>query len=119
MKYIFILFILSFSIFGHSQIVINEYSASNVSQHPDAFGEFEDWIELYNLSPNPVDISGWFLSDKANNIAKIQVQSGVVPGNGTIMVYCSRRAETIPSGIHTNFKLNQNENGSYNVSYNN
>ncbi len=109
MKYIFILFILSFSIFGHSQIVINEYSASNVSQHPDAFGEFEDWIELYNLSPNPVDISGWFMSDKANNIAKFQVQSGVVPGNGTLMVYCSGRAETFPSGIHTNFKLNQTQ----------
>jgi gliding motility-associated-like protein len=89
------------------QIVINEYSGANISNSTDGFGENEDWVELYNQSGADVDISGWFLSDKAGNIGKFQIQSGTVPANGYTMVYCSGRATTAGNDIHTNFKLTQ------------
>ena len=41
-----------------AQVVINEFSASNLESFTDNFGKTEDWIELYNTSSNDVDISG-------------------------------------------------------------
>ena len=53
-----------------SQILINEYSAANYDTYTDNYGEYEDWIELYNTGLNAVDLNGWALSDKANNHLK-------------------------------------------------
>ncbi len=44
-----------------SQIVINEYSAANYDSFQDNYGEYEDWLELYNNSATAIDISGWQL----------------------------------------------------------
>ena len=69
--------------YAQSQIVINEYSCSNVNGPTDAFGEQEDWVELYNPTASPIDISGYYLSDKAGNMLKWAVPAGVsVPANG-------------------------------------
>ena len=48
--------------FGEGDVVINEYSASN-RQMTDNFGNYEDWVELYNPSGNFVDLTGYYLSD--------------------------------------------------------
>jgi hypothetical protein len=50
------------------QVVINEYSCSNITGPSDAYGEKEDWVELYNVTAAPIDLTGWYLSDKANNL---------------------------------------------------
>ncbi len=94
-----------------AQIVINEYSCANSTSagDPDFYGEMEDWIELYNPSGSPVDLNGFYISDKASNVTKFQVPGSInVPAGGYLMVYCSGRAE-IAGGVevHTNFKLTQ------------
>ena len=43
-------------------VVINEVVASNQSHGQDETGEYEDWIELKNISEETVDLSGWSLS---------------------------------------------------------
>ena len=40
----------------NAQILINEYSCSNVSTITDNYGEYEDWIELYNNKANTVNL---------------------------------------------------------------
>jgi len=45
------------------KVVINEFLARNNSQGSDEFGEFDDWIELYNFGTNITEIGGMFLSD--------------------------------------------------------
>ena len=45
----------------YSQIVINEYSAANYESHLDNYGEYEDWIELYNTTSTDIDLNGWFV----------------------------------------------------------
>ena len=42
------------------QVVINEYSASNLYEYTDNYNMEEDWIELYNTSETEMDISGYF-----------------------------------------------------------
>jgi gliding motility-associated-like protein len=106
---ILLLFVLSaFSIHKNAaQVVINEYSGANVSQHTDGFGVYEDWFELYNPTSSPVDLTGWYLSDRPTNPLKFLIPSGTVPANGYLMVYCSGRAQTLGGVIHTSFKLTQ------------
>ena len=79
------------SILGHcySQIVINEYSAANMNSTADNYGEFEDWIELYNTGGTDIDITGWYLSDKISNPLKNVVTGGMVPAGEYLKVFCS------------------------------
>jgi gliding motility-associated-like protein len=92
-----------------AQVVINEYSGANVSNHLDGFGEYEDWFELYNTTASPVDLTGWYLSDRATNPLKFIVPSITIPANGRIMVYCSGRGVVAGGAIHTTFKLTQTQ----------
>ncbi len=93
-----------------SQVVINEYSTSNLDVIKDSFNKTEDWIELFNTSTLDVDLSGWYLSDKENKPMKWQFPSGtVIRANGFITVLCSGKDGLYSGEYHTNFKLTQTE----------
>lgn len=62
-------------------VVINEILA-----HTDP--PFEDAIELYNLTDKPVDLSGWYLSNKRSNPRKYRIPNGtVIPAKGYRVFY--------------------------------
>jgi hypothetical protein len=66
-----------------TNVVINE-----ALSHTDP--PFEDAIELRNLSGSSVDISGWYLSDKKNDLRKYRIRSSpptTIPANGYIVFY--------------------------------
>jgi gliding motility-associated-like protein len=92
-----------------SQVIINEYSCSNMTGIVDAYGQREDWIELYNMGAAPIDLTGYYLSDKASNLTKWQIPSGSIPANGFKMVYCSKRNTVNGAQYHPNFTLRQTE----------
>ncbi|MBL0120898.1 MAG: lamin tail domain-containing protein, partial [Saprospiraceae bacterium] len=46
-----------------AQVVVNEFSASNLESFMDNYTKAEDWIELYNTSDSEVNLEGWYLSD--------------------------------------------------------
>ena len=97
-----------FALASFSQIVINEYSAANFDAFNDNYGENEDWFELYNASLAPINLNGYYVSDKNNNLTKWQFTSDVnINPNEHIVIYCSGRNEINGGGIHTNFKLHQ------------
>ena len=52
-------------------IVISELLANSAGGVPD-------WIELHNTSDLAVDVSGWFLSDEADALAKYEIAQGTV-----------------------------------------
>ena len=92
----------------YGQVHINEFSASNLNTFLDAFGKTEDWIELYNISANPVDIGGWHLSDKESKPGKWDIPAGTIIGAGEHLVFfCSGRDLVRDGEFHTNFKLAQ------------
>ncbi len=105
--FIFCLFLSSWNLF--SQVVINEYSCSNISGPMNSFGDREDWVELYNTSAAPVNLTGFHLSDKSSNMTKWQIPSGIIPANGYLMVYCSGKNTVAGTELHPNFKLTQTE----------
>ncbi|MFZ1659918.1 MAG: lamin tail domain-containing protein, partial [Flavobacteriales bacterium] len=93
-----------------AQVVINEVSASNMTGITDSFGSNEDWAELYNTTAAPVDLSGWWVSNKVNTPMKWAFPGGTtIPANGRLMVFCSKRNSIVPGENHTSFKLNQSD----------
>lgn len=90
-----------------AQIKINEYSGANYNQYADQFGQYNDWIELYNTSSSSINLSGYYLSDNINKPQKWKFGSVTIPANGYLIVFCSGR-DTIQNGeVHTNFKITQ------------
>jgi len=65
--FILLLLLLILSIDSHTQIIINEVCPRNATTIVDEFGEYEDWIELYNSGPGPVNLNNWSLSDDPDN----------------------------------------------------
>ena len=101
---LFPLLVLNFGVC--SQVVINEYCAANNS-YADAFGTTPDWIELHNSGGGAVDLTGYYLSDKAGNPLKYTLPSVTINSGQKLMYYCTRRNTTIGGEYHTNFKLRQ------------
>lgn len=93
-----------------AQVVLNEISPSNYTDQANSFGEFDDWVELYNTSGAAVDLGGWYLSDSQNNNTKWAFPAGAtIAGNGYLVVYCNGRNTSVGGEHHTNFKLNQTD----------
>lgn len=101
-------FLLFWTLNSFGQIHINEYSASNLDNFLDNYNRTEDWIELYNSSSDPVDLTGWHLSDKELKPQKWAIPDGtMITGNGHLVFWCSGRDESDGTNFHTNFKLAQ------------
>jgi hypothetical protein len=87
-----------------SDIVINELLPVNTTIMPDQNGEYDDWIELYNLSGSEKNISGYFLSDNKDHFSKWEFPSGTtIPGNGYLIIWADDDSAQV--GLHANFKL--------------
>lgn len=91
----------------HAQLYINEYSCANVSSIADNYGEYNDWVELYNAGSSAVTLTGYYMSDKASNIQQWAFPSGSIPAGGFLKVVCSKHNAVVSGYFHTNFSLTQ------------
>ena len=89
---------------GNTSVVINEIMSSNTTTAQDDAGEYDDWIELYNKSASPVDLSGWYLTDKTDNLTKFQLPNGTtINGNDYLIIWADEDGSQ--GLLHANFKL--------------
>ena len=96
----------SYLVSAGTLIVLNELLADNGSGDVDEFGEYEDWVEIYNRDTTAYDLSGHYLSDDLSEPAKWQFPAGTtVPAGGHIRVWCDDNTAQGP--LHTNFKLSK------------
>lgn len=90
---------------SRSPVVINEVMAANGSTLADPQGEFDDWIELRNVTDGVVDLTGRYLSDEPNNPRKWAFPAGTtIPPNGYLIVWADEDGLATP-GLHASFKL--------------
>jgi hypothetical protein len=86
-----------------SSIVINELCASNSQVMADQDGEFDDWVELYNNTANPIPMSGLYLSDNFNNPSKWAFPDTAIAANDYLVVWVDD--DPSQAGLHCDFKL--------------
>lgn len=98
------------SLSSYSQVVINEFCTANRSNYMDSFGDFDDWIELYNTGGAAVNLAGFHLSDKLTNPTKWVIPAINLAPGGRIVIWASNRNVTTPPEYHTNFALTQSQN---------
>jgi hypothetical protein len=91
---------------GPIKLVISEVMPGNKSKGADANGEFDDWIEIANLSAEAVDLSGCFLTDSKRRLRKWAFPSGTVIDPGAFLVIWADN-DLEQAGLHANFKLSQ------------
>jgi len=84
-------------------IVINEVLAHSHALDPD-------WIELYNTTTEPVDISGWFLSDSDGDLKKYEIPDGTVVDPDGYVVFHENAHFGNPAaeGCRSPFSLSEN-----------
>ena len=91
-----------------AQVVINEYSCSNIATIPDNYGNTPDWIELYNSSASTVSLNGYYLSDKISSPTKWTIPAGVsIAPSGFLRIWCSGKNIVVGTNIHAGFTLTQ------------
>jgi parallel beta-helix repeat protein len=74
---------------ANARVMINEFMTANVSILPDLwdYGDFPDWIELYNDSDKEVDLTGYYLTDNFRSIGKWAFPAGTnIPARGFLVV---------------------------------
>ncbi len=98
----------SFSVFSQT-IVVNEFMADNdtLTQIVDEAGQYDDWIELHNLTNETVDLSGYYLSDDALLLQKWSIPNGTsISPNGYLIIWADN--DLSQGTLHANFKLSKN-----------
>ncbi len=96
------------TMFANSDVVINEFMASNETTIADQDGEFEDWIELYNNGSERINLEGYFLSDDATDLMRWTFPAGtVIEPNGYLIIWADDNEDQ--EGLHANFKLSASE----------
>ncbi len=91
-------------------VVLNEFLAWNLTNWNDEDGDRVPWIELHNRGSSVVDLSGWALTDSADNPGKWILPSYLLPPGGFLTVFASGKDRRIAGPgrpLHTNFKLGQ------------
>ncbi len=116
-----------------AQIVINEIMPANISSIQDEFdvdkqtcpvedcdwwfeqmgqatcdGNYPDWIELYNISDNSINLSGYGLSDNPDEPLKWTFPSITIGAKKRLVVFASGKDIKNPAPLnymHTNFKI--------------
>ena len=88
-------------------VIVNEVMAS--TSVANSSGASYDWLELYNTSNLPVDLSGWGVSDDPAAPRKWQFPEGArIQSGGYMGLMLSGLDDNIGGYYHTNFRLSSN-----------
>jgi hypothetical protein len=89
---------------GKPPVTINEWMASNQRTIADERLEYEDWIELYNDSDEPVCVGGRFLTDAAGRHDYWMIPYCTVIGPKGFLLFWSD-SQPRQGAMHTNYRL--------------
>lgn len=100
-----LLFILLIAIKLPAQIVINEIMSSNATTIIDEDGDSPDWLELYNGTPNAVNLVGWHITDEVGEPEKWMFPNISIPSGDFLLIFASDKNRTTGPYLHSNFKI--------------
>lgn len=91
---------------GSIPVVINEFMADNDAAVPSPYGDYPDWIELFNKSNATVDLSGIYLTSNLTN-PTWQFAAGTKIGpKSYLVIWADDKTRRGP--LHTDFTVKAN-----------
>jgi len=89
-------------------VLLNEVMASNATTLQDPQGQYDDWIEITNVSESAVDVGGMYLTDDVSNptlwrFPTDDAQATTIAAHGYLLVWLDKNIDM--EGLHANFKL--------------
>jgi hypothetical protein len=98
---------LSKSYIKTGKLYISEIMASNYKTIKDNYGDYSDYIEIYNGGKRDINLSGYHLSDSEFETKKWSFPEIYIKSGEYLIIYASNRDECdLEDRIcHTNFKL--------------
>jgi hypothetical protein len=91
-----------------AQLVISEFMAANETTLQDEDGDYADWVELYNPTDQAVDLTGWSLTDDADDLRQWLFPEVSMASGAYLVVFASGKDRREPDGeLHCNFKLSR------------
>jgi len=86
-------------------LYLNEFMASNKNYKQDEFGEYDDWLEIYNASDEQVWMADYFLSDNMGSPGKYRFPEQYIQAGAFYLVWLDDQKE---QGVnHANFKISK------------
>ncbi len=89
------------------ELIISEFLAINGQGLVDKDGDHSDWIELHNTGSEPVEWTGWHLTDDPDNLTKWRLPKGSLAPDTYTIIHASGKdfASLFHPEIHANFSL--------------
>ena len=89
-------------------LIINEFLASNDACCTDQSGDYDDWVELFNDSSDPIDIGGMYFTDTPGDdnpylIPNDESSTTTIPAGGYLIIWCDDDQEQ--GVLHVSKKL--------------
>jgi len=92
-------------------LYLNELSGAAQSEYTDEFGEYEDWIELYNNGEKEVNFGGLYLTDDSDDPTKSRIRQNspdsttIQPGSYKVLFADGTPDQGV---LHTGFRISAN-----------
>ena len=105
-QFTYIIFFIFFPFLSFSQILVNEFFADNGECCFEEYGELEDFVEIINLSSEPVDIAGYYFGDLngGTTITSDSPEITTIPSGGILVLWFDKDEDQGP--LHIDAKLN-------------
>lgn len=90
---------------GFAQLQINEVCSDNDELLQSSNGEYYDWIEIYNNSDKPVELSDYYLSDDEDDVMKWNFSPGIINPKSFVIVFTDKDEVIVEGEQHADFKI--------------
>jgi len=87
------------------KLFINEFMASNSTTIADPFGEFDDWVEIYNGDSIAISLNGFYLSDNFILPSKWQLPNRTIAPGEFLLIWADD--DPTQGATHAPFKLSK------------
>jgi hypothetical protein len=84
-------------------LFVNEFLARNNTVNEDEFGDFDDWVEIYNGSAETINMFEMILTDDLGDLEKFTFPDTIIPAGGFLLVWCDGEPHEGP--LHADFAL--------------
>ncbi len=88
---------------------ITEFMTKNLNVLKSFDNKYYSLIEIYNNDIKDINLEGFYISDKEDNLAKYKLPNVELKSKEYLVIYASGLDKYEKGEVHTNFKLNNND----------